>query len=235
MLLLNNLGTDESRVFVNETLYQANPKESHLVVVKRILRYLKGTPNLGLWYPKGSGFDLNAYSDSGYAGCNLDRKSTSGGCQILGGKLVCWSAKKQSSIAMSSAEAKCIAATGCCAQVLWIKIFRWLTMMFYMTSENFAPLPPKEMVRVALATLGLADEKDPQLSMETRRGLNRNSAVFIASKWQRLLAAVPDISGDVMPDRGPPLGRRSYFCLLAGKVETGIEPSFCGKTRFKFL
>ncbi|GJV95024.1 retrovirus-related pol polyprotein from transposon TNT 1-94 [Tanacetum coccineum] len=101
--------------------YQANPKESHLVVVKRIFRYLKGTPNLGLWYPKGSGFDLKAYSDSDYAGCNLDRKSTSGGCQILGGKLVCWSAKKQSSVAMSSAEAEYVAAAGCCAQVLWIK------------------------------------------------------------------------------------------------------------------
>ncbi|GKB84335.1 hypothetical protein Tco_0956607 [Tanacetum coccineum] len=103
--------------------YQANPKESHLVAVKRILRYLKGTLNLGLWYPKGSGFDLKAYLDSDYAGCNLDRKSTSGGCQILGGKLVCWSAKKQSSIAMSSAEAEYVAATGCCAQVLWIKSF----------------------------------------------------------------------------------------------------------------
>ncbi|GJW26134.1 retrovirus-related pol polyprotein from transposon TNT 1-94 [Tanacetum coccineum] len=77
--------------------------------------------NLGLWYSKGSGFDLKAYSDSDYARCNLDRKSTSGGCQILGGKLVCWSAKKQSSVAMSSAEAAYVAATGCCAQVLWIK------------------------------------------------------------------------------------------------------------------
>ncbi|GJU49097.1 retrovirus-related pol polyprotein from transposon TNT 1-94 [Tanacetum coccineum] len=79
------------------SLYQANPKESHFVAVKRIFRYLKGTPNLSLWYPKGSGFDLKAYFDSYYTGCNLDRKSTSGGCQILGGKLVCWSAKMQSS------------------------------------------------------------------------------------------------------------------------------------------
>ncbi|GKA58760.1 retrovirus-related pol polyprotein from transposon TNT 1-94, partial [Tanacetum coccineum] len=101
--------------------YQANPKESHLVAVKRIFRYLKGTPNLGLWYPKGSGFDLKAYSDSDYAGCNLDRKSTSGGCQILRGKLVCWSAKKQTFVAMSSAEAEYVAAAGCCAQVIWIK------------------------------------------------------------------------------------------------------------------
>ncbi|GKB21993.1 retrovirus-related pol polyprotein from transposon TNT 1-94 [Tanacetum coccineum] len=78
--------------------YQANPKESHLVAVKRIFKYLKGTPNLGLWYPKGPGFDLKAYSDSDYAG-----------------------AKKQSSVAMSSAEAEYVAAAGCCAQVLWIK------------------------------------------------------------------------------------------------------------------
>ncbi|GJY51926.1 retrovirus-related pol polyprotein from transposon TNT 1-94 [Tanacetum coccineum] len=101
--------------------YQANPKESHLVSIKRIFRYLKGTLNLSLWYPKGSGFDLKAYSDSDYDGCNLHRKSTLGGCQILGGKLVCWSAKKQSSVAMSSAEAEYVAAAGCSAQVLWIK------------------------------------------------------------------------------------------------------------------
>ncbi|GJR82666.1 retrovirus-related pol polyprotein from transposon TNT 1-94 [Tanacetum coccineum] len=68
--------------------YQANPKESYLVVVKRIFRYLKGTPNLSLWYPKGPGFDLKAYSDSDYAGYKLDRKSTSGGCQILEEKLI---------------------------------------------------------------------------------------------------------------------------------------------------
>nr|GEX73260.1 hypothetical protein [Tanacetum cinerariifolium] len=70
---------------------------------------------------KGSGFDLKAYSDSDYAGCNIDRKSILGGCQILGGKLVCWSEKKQSSVAMSSAEAEYVIAVGCCTQVLWIK------------------------------------------------------------------------------------------------------------------
>ncbi|GJZ76310.1 retrovirus-related pol polyprotein from transposon TNT 1-94 [Tanacetum coccineum] len=86
--------------------YQANPKKSHLIVVKRIFKYLKGTSSLGLWYPKCSGFDLKGYSDSDYTGCNMDRKSTSGACQILGGKLVCWSAKKQQSVAMSSAKAE---------------------------------------------------------------------------------------------------------------------------------
>ena len=101
--------------------YQANPKESHLIAVKRIFRYLKGTPSLGLWYPKDSGFDLTGYSDSDFAGCKLDRKSTSGGCQLLGGKLVSWSSKKHNSVSTSTAEAEYVAAGSCCAQILWMK------------------------------------------------------------------------------------------------------------------
>nr|GEZ48470.1 hypothetical protein [Tanacetum cinerariifolium] len=68
--------------------------------VKRIFRYLKGTINLGLWYPKDSGFDLTAYSDADHAGCHLDRKSTSGSVQFLGDKLVCWSSKKQNCVSI---------------------------------------------------------------------------------------------------------------------------------------
>nr|GEZ59967.1 uncharacterized mitochondrial protein AtMg00810-like [Tanacetum cinerariifolium] len=65
--------------------YQANPKESHLIAVKSFFIYLKGTPSLGLWYPKYLGFNLNGYSDSDYVRCNMDIKSTLGGCQLLGG------------------------------------------------------------------------------------------------------------------------------------------------------
>ncbi|KAJ9544070.1 hypothetical protein OSB04_023777 [Centaurea solstitialis] len=101
--------------------YQAEPKESHLTAVKRIFRYLKGTPNLGLWYSKDSGFDLTAYSDSDFAGCKIDRKSTTGGCHLLGGKLVSWTSKKQNSVSTSTAEAEYVAAGICCAQVLWLR------------------------------------------------------------------------------------------------------------------
>ncbi|GJR92471.1 retrovirus-related pol polyprotein from transposon TNT 1-94 [Tanacetum coccineum] len=117
----NKLGPDLNGKAINETQYRANPKESHLIAVKRIFRYLKGTPSLGLWYPKCSGFDLKGYSDSDYAGCNMDRKSTSGACQLLRGKLVCWSAKKHQSVAMSSVEAEYVAAARCCANILWMK------------------------------------------------------------------------------------------------------------------
>jgi hypothetical protein len=75
--------------------FQANPKEVHLRIVKRIMGYLVYTPEFGLWYPKGSTFDLIGYSDVDYAGCKIDRKSTSGTCQFLGRSLVSWASKKQ--------------------------------------------------------------------------------------------------------------------------------------------
>nr|GEU78763.1 hypothetical protein [Tanacetum cinerariifolium] len=77
-----------------------------------------GKPHLGLWYPKDSPFNLVAYSDSKYAGASLDRKSTIGGCQFLGCRLISWQCKKQTVVATSSTEAEYVAAASCCAQVL---------------------------------------------------------------------------------------------------------------------
>ncbi|GJS65659.1 putative ribonuclease H-like domain-containing protein, partial [Tanacetum coccineum] len=90
--------------------FQVNPKISHLSDVKRIFRYLKGKPKLCLWYPRVSSFDLEAYSDSDYAGANLDRKSTIGGCQFLGRRLISWQCKKQTIVATSTTEAEYVAA-----------------------------------------------------------------------------------------------------------------------------
>ena len=101
--------------------FQAAPKESHLTTVKRILRYLKGCPDLGLWYPKDSGLELIGYSDSDHEGCKIDRKSTTGGAHFLGGKLVSWTSKKQQGVSTSTTEAEYIAAGSCCAQILWMK------------------------------------------------------------------------------------------------------------------
>jgi hypothetical protein len=89
------------------------------MVVKRSFRYLVHTPNLGLWYPKGSTFDLLSYSDSDYAGCKVDRKITTETCQFLVRSLVSWSSNKQNSVALSTAEAEYVAAGACCAQLLW--------------------------------------------------------------------------------------------------------------------
>ncbi|GJX76796.1 putative ribonuclease H-like domain-containing protein [Tanacetum coccineum] len=102
-------------------IFQVNPKVSHLHAVKRIFRYLKGQPELGLWYPKDSPFDLVAFTDSDYAGTSLDRKSTIGGCQFLGCRLISWQCKKQTVVANSITKAEYVAASSCCGQMLWIQ------------------------------------------------------------------------------------------------------------------
>ncbi|GJT34966.1 hypothetical protein Tco_0925385 [Tanacetum coccineum] len=81
----------------NYDRFQVSPKTSHLHAVKRIFRYLKGQPKLGLW------------------------KSTTGGCQFLGRRLISWQCKKQTIVATSTTEAEYVAATNCCGQVLWIQ------------------------------------------------------------------------------------------------------------------
>ncbi|KAI3747844.1 hypothetical protein L6452_10529 [Arctium lappa] len=95
--------------------YQVAPKESHLAAVRRIFIYLKGTADLGLWYPKDTGFQLTAYSDADHAGCMLDRKSTSGHVQFLGDKLVSWASKKQLCVSTSTAEVEYVVAASCCS------------------------------------------------------------------------------------------------------------------------
>nr|GEU34700.1 putative ribonuclease H-like domain-containing protein [Tanacetum cinerariifolium] len=103
------------------TRFQVTPKVSHLHAVKRIFRYFKGKPHLGLWYPRDSPFNLVAYFDSDYVGASLDRKSTTRGCQFLGCRLISWQRKKQTVVATSSIEAEYVTAASCCAQVLWIQ------------------------------------------------------------------------------------------------------------------
>ncbi|GJX21298.1 retrovirus-related pol polyprotein from transposon TNT 1-94 [Tanacetum coccineum] len=101
--------------------YQDRPTEEHLHAVKRIFRYLRGTVNQGLWYPKDSSIALTSFADADHDGCQDTRRSTSGSMQFLGDKLVSWSSKRQKSAAISSTEAKYIAMSGCCAQILWMR------------------------------------------------------------------------------------------------------------------
>nr|GEX21662.1 uncharacterized mitochondrial protein AtMg00810-like [Tanacetum cinerariifolium] len=98
--------------------YQVTPKVLHLHTMKRIFRYLKGQPKLGLWYLKDSLFNLVAYTNSDYAGASLDRNSTIGGCQFLGCRLISWQCKKQTVVANSTTEAEYVAASSYCGQVL---------------------------------------------------------------------------------------------------------------------
>ena len=98
--------------------FQATPKESYVTAVKRIIRYVNGTSDYGIWYSRDSNDCLDRYSDADYAGCVDDKKSTSGGCFYLGNNLVSLMSKKQNSVSLSTAAAEYIAAGSCCAQLL---------------------------------------------------------------------------------------------------------------------
>nr|GEU29356.1 retrovirus-related Pol polyprotein from transposon TNT 1-94 [Tanacetum cinerariifolium] len=117
-------GTTDPTLFIRrcvDDILVAKPTKKHLKEVKRIFRYLRGTINTGLWYTKDSGFELTGFSDADYAGCKDTFKSTSGGAQFLGEKLVSWSLKKQDCTALSTMEAEYVSLSACCAEVLWMR------------------------------------------------------------------------------------------------------------------
>ncbi|CAA7044007.1 unnamed protein product [Microthlaspi erraticum] len=116
MSTTTKIGKDEQGEDVD-----AKPKQSHLQAVKKILRYVKGTVNLGIFYSKGSNRNLAGYCDADWAGCADDRKSTSGGCFFLGNNLIAWLSKKQNSVSLSTAEAEYIALGSCCTQLIWMR------------------------------------------------------------------------------------------------------------------
>jgi hypothetical protein len=90
--------------------FQSFPRYSHRTAVQRVFRYLKHTLEFEIWYSASSSLDLVGFFDADFAGCGIDRKSTSGTCHFLGSSLVCWSFWKQSSVAQSTTEAEYVAA-----------------------------------------------------------------------------------------------------------------------------
>ena len=101
--------------------FHSYPKESHLSAIKRILKYLKGTMDIGLWYCKSDNFELIGFSNVDFVGCKVERKSTSGTCHFLQSPLVSWHSKKKNSVALSTAKFEYIGVGLCCAQILSMK------------------------------------------------------------------------------------------------------------------
>ncbi|GJZ85238.1 hypothetical protein Tco_0650577 [Tanacetum coccineum] len=149
--------------------FQVTLKTSHLLAVKRIFRYLKGKPTLGLWYSRDSPFELVAYIDSDYAGSTQDRKSTTGGCQFLGNRLISWQCKKQTVVATSTTEAEYV---GCCS---WVIRMEW------------------GCTTVLAKSRAKAVKKQPSMKLKDRRARGskmRQSMrkVFLDYKSQRMLS-----------------------------------------------
>jgi hypothetical protein len=116
--------------------YQAAPKQSYFLAVKRIFRYLKGTMNYGLWYPRKMNFQLSVYSDADWAKCVDEKKSTSGGAFFLGDFLISWLSKNQGSISLSTTKDEYIVATTCYTHVLWM-----IQTLAYLEVKYTAPIP----------------------------------------------------------------------------------------------
>jgi hypothetical protein len=121
LLYVTTSRTDVMQAVRQVARFQAAPKESHVLAVKRIFIYLKGLEEFGLWYPKGKDLSLIAYTDAYWAGCIDDQRSTSGAVFYLGECLVSCLSKKQSSVSVSTTEADYIAEASCCTWVLWMK------------------------------------------------------------------------------------------------------------------
>ncbi|KAH9704455.1 Integrase catalytic domain-containing protein [Citrus sinensis] len=148
--------------------FQSYPKESHMLAVKRICRYLIGTINLGLWYPRGTHIELTCYSDADFAGNKVDRKSTSGTCHFLGHSLVFWFSKKQNSVVLSTTETEYIAAGFEWKNGTWVKY----------TENKFTFLAPSD--DRPLNTVVPADQL-PVFSLSFRGQRRRQDPPMIAS------------------------------------------------------
>nr|GFC71747.1 retrovirus-related Pol polyprotein from transposon TNT 1-94 [Tanacetum cinerariifolium] len=128
---------------------------------KRIFRYLGGTVNRGLWYPKDSSIALTTFADADHAGCQDTRSSTSGSVQFLGERLISWSSKRQNSAAISSTEAEYITLSRCCAQILWMKS----ELLDYVLGFNKIPMYCDNKSAIALCCNNLQHSRSKHIDI----------------------------------------------------------------------
>ncbi|KAL9265870.1 Retrovirus-related Pol polyprotein from transposon RE1-like protein [Drosera capensis] len=111
----------EFRQMIGSLMYASTPKESHLLLIKRVMRYLLGTMKLGLFYRASTSLNLRVYTDSDYAGDSDERRSTSGYVFLINSTAVSWCSKKQPIVALSTTEAEFVAAASCVCQGIWMQ------------------------------------------------------------------------------------------------------------------
>ncbi|GJS03727.1 putative ribonuclease H-like domain-containing protein [Tanacetum coccineum] len=198
--------------------FQVTPKTSHLNAVKRIFKYLKGKPHLGLWYPRESPFDLEAFSDSDYGGSNLDRKSTTGGCQFLGQRLISWQCKKQTIVATSTTEAEYVAAANCCGQVLWVQNqlldygFNFMNTKIHIDNESTICIVKNPVV-------GFAEIVDFLRGSNLRYALTTNPTIYDSLVKQFWQIATANTLADGTLELHVKISRKLIFGWHGGNLE----------------
>nr|GEW50147.1 uncharacterized mitochondrial protein AtMg00810-like [Tanacetum cinerariifolium] len=219
--------------------YQVNPKVSHLHAMKRIFRYLKGQPKLGIWYPKDFPFNLVAYTDSDYAGANLDRKSTTRGCQFSRCRLISWQCKKQTVVANSIIKAEYALTVNPTTYISCIELF-WSTAMAK-TINKEAKLHAKVYGKKIIVSESSV-RRDLRLADEEGIGYLLNSTIFeqiaLMGKPKRKDTQVPQPSGPtksvtdeaVYKELGDSLVRAS---TTASSLEADQDSGYITKTQSK--
>nr|GEX46760.1 putative ribonuclease H-like domain-containing protein [Tanacetum cinerariifolium] len=169
--------------------FQVTPKTSHLHAMNRIFRYLKGQPKLGLWYPRDSPFDLKAFSYSDYGRAILDRKSTTGGCQFLGKRLISWQCKNQTMVTNSSTEAEYVAATNCCGH-FWAsaksKTVNDVKQIHAKVDGNTVVVEPGAMLPhwgIPMLKLGLTTVESSKGALGINNRMGKGNAKGRGSEW----------------------------------------------------
>jgi hypothetical protein len=131
--------------------FQSSPRSSHQMAVQQLFRYLKHTPEFGIWYYASSSLDLVGFLDADFVGCGINRKSISGTYHFPGSSLICWTSQNQSLVAQSTTKAEYVAAASCCSQILWIVDtmrdfgvkFERVPLMCHLSSQK-SSLPQKD-------------------------------------------------------------------------------------------
>nr|GEV54020.1 RNA-directed DNA polymerase, eukaryota [Tanacetum cinerariifolium] len=213
--------------------YQSRPTEKYLIEVQRIFRYLRGTVNMGRWYPKGFSFNLTAFSDADHARCIDSRKNTSGGIQFLGDKLVSRMSKKHNCTAMSSAEAKYVALYASSAQVMWMRTqlqdygFNYNKIPLYCDSQTeyqladmFTKALPKDRFKYLARRIGRFLEFGRE---KERRYGKKKSKIWLSLKiilrW--LVVRMSNESGNVATTTTPNMEQIFVNVLVSDDVTKG--------------
>ncbi|GJW16396.1 putative ribonuclease H-like domain-containing protein [Tanacetum coccineum] len=221
--------------------FQVTPKVSYLHAVKKIFRYLKGQPKLGFWYPKDSPFDLEAYTDSNYAGSSLDMKSTTGGCQFLRRRLISWQCKKQTIVVNSTTEAEYVAAASCCGQVIWIPNqmldygYNFMNTNIHIDNESTIcivknPVFHSKTKHIEIRHHFIIDSNEKKLIQMIKIHTNHNVAdlltkAFDVGRFQNLIASMECLTPETATVRTVDNGEQEITAIVDGKEFTITEAS----------
>jgi hypothetical protein len=185
LIYLTTTRPDISYAVHQVSQFMSSPRHLHLAAVRRIIRYLRGSPNRGLFFPTGSSLQLVAYSDADWAGCPDTRRSTTGWSMFLGNALISWKCKKQDRVSKSSTEAEYRAMSTACSEIVWL---RGLLEELGFPQVTSTPLHADNTSAIQIATNPVFHERTKHIEVDCH---------FIRNTLENQVISLPHISSDL--------------------------------------